>query len=398
MRAEYPAYPVSSAPHVALGVGIERGMRALELLDDRWDALTLRQPIPNPTLSAAWLREMAAWDLTVPLIIVVSSGDRVVAGGAFSLSRPLGRFGPVLATWLGRNGRPVLSPDLLIDPDFPDAGRILVNTLFDQVHAVLIGPSPLDGPASIFLKARAPWLHIRPEVEGWFVRLPPPKIDRQRNKAAYARRRAERLGATVSVSVAAEPQAVAGALERLFILHRERWSGRDDQSHFSCFDKERAWHRRAVAGMAALGRVRLIEVFEHDQLIASALGLIAGRGALFHTPATRTGQRLRGPGHIAMAAWVEAAMDAGAEVMDLGRGSGEPEGPKGGLGPTMRPCASFQAARSPALQQVLMSSLWLRAETGKLHKQLANKWYKRSAKKAPSDALSDMSDESHGNP
>jgi len=35
------------------------GRAALELLDDRWDELLGLQPLPNPTLSSTWLRQLA---------------------------------------------------------------------------------------------------------------------------------------------------------------------------------------------------------------------------------------------------------------------------------------------------------------------------------------------------
>jgi hypothetical protein len=72
---------------------------------------------------------------------------------------------------------------------------------------------------------------------------------------------------------------------------------------------------------------------------------------------------------LAMLAWVDAATEAGAEIMDLGRGSGEPEGPKGSLGPTRLPYVSLQAARSPVFQPVLEAVLWCRAEAWRLRRR-----------------------------
>jgi len=162
-------------------------------------------------------------------------------------------------------------------------------------------------------------------------------------------------------------------LERLFQLHRERWTGRNDVSLFSETEACRAWHRRAIAPMVSRGAVRIIELMENGELVAAILGLLAGRGAIFHTPATRIGGILRGPGHVAMLAWVDAAMKAGAEVMQLGRGSGEPEGPKGSLGPTMVDCGFLLAGRTHTIHRLLATALWLRKKASLLRKKLRMK-------------------------
>jgi hypothetical protein len=356
-----------------LRVRVERGQNAVTLLDTRWDALMLRQSIPNPTLSAIWLREMAGWGSGTPLVIVVESRDRLVAGGAFQVVRPLGRFGPRLATYLGRNGRPVLKPDILVDPDLPDAGFLLIDALLHEVHAVLIGPTVHDGPISVLLHERAPWLNFRSEADGWIVPLPPPTLERRQKEAAYHLRRAEKLGASVSVSVLKEPEAVLPGLDRLFVLHQQRWTGRSDESYFSATESQRTWHRHAVAAMAAHGAARLVEVFEDDQLVASSLGFIAGSGALFHTTATQVGGRLRGSGHIALLALVEAATEAGATFMYLGSGGG-PGGPKADLEPVRAPLGSFLVARSPAAQRFFNASLSLHAAARVAPRGLIDRW------------------------
>ena len=348
-------------------VRAEKGEDALKLLDERWDSLLMRQSMPNPTLLALWLREMAGWGQGIPFIITVESGDRFLAGGAFSIISPAGRLGPKLVTWLGRNGRPVQTPDLLVDPDFANAGHLLVDALFKEVHGVLVGPTPLNGSTSIFLRAGAPWLHIRPELEGWYTMLPPLALGRMQKEVAYQVRRATRLGATISVSVCKDFDAVAAALERLFVLHQERWKARNDESYFSTTHEQRVWHRRAVAALAARGAVRIVEVFEDGKLVASSLGLIAGRGAVFHTTATRVESRLTGPGHVALLTLVEEATRTGAEVLNLGLGGGNPGGPKSKLEPTKVLYGSFQAARSRALQIPLETILKIRSKYGVLN-------------------------------
>jgi CelD/BcsL family acetyltransferase involved in cellulose biosynthesis len=350
--------PEAAVPARPLRVRVAWGEEAIALLDERWDALVRRQPVPNPTLSATWLREMMAWERGVPFVVVVETGDRLVGGGAFGLRRPLGPRGPRLATWLGGGRR---MPDLLVDPEVPDAGERLVDALVREAHAVSLLSTPLDGAAASALGARTPWVGRWHEVDGWVVALPPPKLEDLRAKVAYAKRRAARLGARVSVSVAGDPEAVAAGLERLFTLHRERWRGRRDKMvQFSTTEEQRAWHRRAVAAMAAHGEVRLVEVFEDDEPVAASLDLVAGRSTFLLTTATRVGGRLRSPGYVTILACVEAAMAAGGEVMNLGGGSGEPGTPKAALGPTLVPCGRLIAARLAAAQRALEGALWLR--------------------------------------
>ena len=60
---------------------------------------------------------------------------------------------------------------------------------------------------------------------------------------------------------------------------------------------------------------------------------------------------------------VEEAIRTGAEVLDLGRGAGNPEGPKGKLEPTKVLYGSFQAARSRALQMPLETVLKIRSKS-----------------------------------
>jgi hypothetical protein len=82
---------------------------------------------------------------------------------------------------------------------------------------------------------------------------------------------------------------------------------------------------------------------------------------MFHTTATRLGGRLEGPGHVALLAMVEGAMEAGAEVMYLGRG---PSGPKDRMRPTLVPAGSLFVGRSPATQRALSAGLMLERAAG----------------------------------
>ena len=351
----------------ALRVRTARGEDAAAAFDERWDALLDRQGLPAPDLCAAWLREVVRLESGLPFVALVEAGDALVAGAAFGLRRPGGRRGPQVATWLGQGRASLSATDALVDADVPAAGGLLMDCLLAEAHAVNLNPVPLEGAILPPLRSRTPWLHVLPGADGWSVPLPPPKLKALRREDAYLKRRAERDGVRIDVAVAQEPDAVAAALERLFVLHRARWEGRPEALvTFSSTEAHRAWYRRTVAAMAANGQVRIAEVFEDGELVAGSLGFVAGRSALFHTTATRLGGRLKGPGHAALLALVEAAMASGAEVMNLGRGSGEQGGPKASLGPQRLPLGRLVATRSRVAQRALTVAIasrtaWRRA-------------------------------------
>jgi hypothetical protein len=336
----------------ARNIRVERGNGALALLDERWDHLVLRQRAPNPTLTSTWLRQLATRESGVPLVIVVHEGERLLAAGAFALRRPFGRGGPSLATWLGESPL-IFSPDLLVDEQASDAPGALVDALLAEALGARLSLVPLAGSAAEALLWRAPWLSAWPRGEGWRTVLPPEPLQRRIRETAYERRRAERLGATVEVKIMQEPDAVGLGLERLFELHEQRWRGRYEIARFSATEELRAWYRSTVNAMAICGRVRIVEVNENGEPAASLLGFVFGRGALLHTTAVRPGGHLKAAGHIAMLGFVEAAQAAGAAVLDLGRGSGEPGGPKADLAPVRIPFAGLLAGRSWLTQRVL---------------------------------------------
>lgn len=351
-------------------IRVERGDAALGLFDDRWDDLVRRQRMPNPTLTATWLRAVAEQEPGVPFVVAVEAGDRLLAAGAFALRRPLGRRSPWVASWLGDlplppglgNAPLVMSPDLLIDRTAPWAGPQIAQTLLDEAVAVHLSIAPLAGVAAEALLDRAPWLSVWRRQEAWVADVSQPALASRRKEDAYHRRRAERHGATVSVTCAEEPDAVLPALERLFDLHERRWRGRADAiARFDASEELREWYRSLTHAMACRGEAQVVEVFEDGNPVAGLLGFVVGQGALMHTTAAQPGDRFKRPGHAALLAFVDAAHAAGATTVNLGRGAGEPGGPKADLYPRRLSLAGIFAARSWALQQALELPLALRA-------------------------------------
>jgi CelD/BcsL family acetyltransferase involved in cellulose biosynthesis len=176
------------------------------------------------------------------------------------------------------------------------------------------------------------------------------------------RRRATRRGAKVVCTVASAPEDVLAALERLFVLHEARWKARGCEiPRFSTSERHRGWYRRVIGAMAQQGLVRVAEVFENDEIFASEMGLVAGRGGTAHTTAVRLGGRLAEPGHASQLLILRALEEAGARVVDLGLGAGEAGGPKASVGPTRVVVESFLAAGSPRSQKLLEVAFATRA-------------------------------------
>ena len=343
------AVAAAAQPRAACAISVETGDAALALLDDRWDDLVARQPLPNPLLSAAWLRELARWRTGLPFVVAAASENTLVAGAALELRRPGGSLGPTVATWLGPVEQ-TFSADMLVNSSMSSAAEAVAAAVFEKADFLSIN-APADGVAARALAVVAPWRHTTSSAERWIASCEPAALQYARKRAAYELRWATRRGAETEIRVAREPAEVAAALERLFRLNRVRWHDRPDETpRFATTRAHRAWNRRAIAALAELGRARAVEVVEDGRVVAGILGFVQGHGGLAHTQGMQLGGTLREPGQVAMLAIVDALAEAGAVAVDLGWGSGQAGGPKQRLGSASDPMESIFAARS-ALRQ-----------------------------------------------
>ena len=348
VAARPPSGRRATAP---LRVETASGREALTALGSEWDALVDRQPLPSPLLGTDWLRGMRAGDPGATIVLARRGGE-LVAGGAFRRAR----IGPAsVGTWLAG----ARLPAVLAADDEPGAARAVVAAMADRCDALWLPRVPALGPTMGAVGSAAPWRRATVvEPPGYVVPLPAPRLDHARDRAAYAVRRASRKGAEIHVVTTADPGEIGGAFDRLVKLYRERWRGREEAgSRYSDVAEVPGRYLSMLPVIAAAGRVRIVEVYEDADLVASLLGLLSGRGALFHTTATRPDGALRGPGHVAMLAWVEEAAAAGAEIMYLGRGAGRPEGPKARIGAEALPLFDVLAAPSPRRQSALTALL-----------------------------------------
>lgn len=337
-------------------VRVETGESATTLFDERWDALVRAQPLPNPTLSALWLRHLLELEPGEPVSITVEQDGVVLAAGAFGLYRPAGRAGPTFARWLGGH-RQWFSPELLVEPSAPGAGAAVFDALLGVANVVHL-PAPEGGAAATALRARAASVSELTGADGWTTPLPPPGLEKALKLFREDLRRATRLGAEVTVETVSDAEQVLGALERLFVLHAERWRALGGEiARFSGTDALRAWHRRVLAEAAAHDGVRIAEVREDGNLVASCMALSVGSGAVGHTTAIRPGGKLRRPGHAAQLHLLLALEAAGVEEIDLGTGACAPGSPKATLGPTRVAHTRLVACGSVSLRRLATAAL-----------------------------------------
>ncbi len=345
-----------------LSVRAEVGESCGLLFDDRWDDLVRRQPFSNPTLSATWLRHLVEWEEGQPVAIVVEQDGMLVAAGAFGLYRPAGRVGPTFARWLGDH-RQWFSPELLVDPEVSAAGEAVVDALLGLADVIHL-PAAAYGAAYVALRARVPWLTELPGAEGWIAPVPPPRTEELLKRFRRDCRRAARRGAEVRLLLASSPDEVVVALERLFVLHAERWRMRGGEiPRFSTTEAHRAWYRRVAAALAERGEALIAEVIEDGELFAAELALTAGRGAVMHTTAVRLGGKLNEPGRASQLLLFRALEEAGVQAIDLGWGACEPGSPKAAVGPTCVIVKRLLAAGSRRSQRALEAALTLRGLT-----------------------------------
>lgn len=375
MRSASLRYSSGPAPvrrSSAERVSVVGGVGALELLDRRWDDLLLRVPLPNPLLSAAWLRALARWDPAVdPLVAVVESDGALVAAAALQVRRAGGRLGQRIATWLGPPQQ-LHSPDALVDGEHAQTGERLMDALLDEVDVLSLPAVAAAGSTARALAAVAPWRLATPAYERWLLAVPPPRLEYMRKQAAYDLRRAARRGAEVEVRTTSAPDDVHRALVRFFRVHRERWRNRPEaeEARFATTRAHRRFNAHAIAAMAEHGRARLVEVVEDGRVVACSLGFVYGGGAVGHTTAVRLGGNLRQPGHLATLARAEALAAGGATVIDLGCDSGSLGGSKLRLGPEPDPLVHLFAARTRARQRGYAAIRALRDHT----RRTARRW------------------------
>jgi GNAT acetyltransferase-like protein len=349
----------AQAPSRALSVRVEAGASCRVLFDDRWDELVRRQALPNPMLSATWLQHLVDLEPGQPAVIVVEQDGALVAAGAFGLYRPAGRAGPTFARWLGDH-RQWCSPELLVDQETPSAGEAVMDALLGLADVVHL-PAAEHGAAHAALRARVPWLAELPGAEGWTVPLPPPRVEEALRRFQKDCRRAARRGAEVELRVVASPDEVALALERLFVVHAERWRMRGGEiPRFSTTEAHRAWYRRVVGAMAERGDVLIAEVLEDGEVFGADLAFVAGRGGALHTTAIRLGGRLDEPGRATQLELCRTLEEGGVEALDLGWGACERGSPKSGLGPSRVVVTRLLAAGSKRSQRVLDTTLAVR--------------------------------------
>jgi CelD/BcsL family acetyltransferase involved in cellulose biosynthesis len=287
-----------------------------------WDALAAQQPFPDPMRRSGWL---TAWwrafgaprERREDRVLLVLSGDRLVAGAALMIERFPG--GGVVVRHLGTSSH-WFEPDFPVDPDVPEA-RILLARAIAAISCDLVVLEDLaeDSPTIDALAAAMPHVLIVPQAESHhrYRTLDPPSLRNRRKEARRGVRVAERAGHSLEVVTTEDPGEIRCGLDELFDLVDRSWRMRGDSSEVTHATGRRYVHD-AIAGLGP-GRAVLTRVRSHETLVAFDLALREGPFAVMFRGNWDPQSGVNGAGWMSMLAMLDHLVAAGAEVVDFGK-------------------------------------------------------------------------------
>ncbi len=292
-----PAATPCTALTAALPGGLVAALRPLDPAAPwigAWDRLGARAAIANPFYEANYaLAAGPAFGAGVRMMLVADRppeepGARLLA--AWPHRRLRQRWGvplPVLMGWThgyAPQGAPLLDGD---DPNGALAALLAAPRALGEPARLLFPNSPLADLSPLIdatgARKAAYWPHIRgmldpgpstPEArESYLDHL----SGNRRRRLRRARRRLEAKG-PVSFDLISDSGSVSSALEAHIALEAASWKGRVGTA-IAQNPAEAAFLRKAVAHLAAEGRVRIARLRQGDRLLASAVLPLAGREA-----------------------------------------------------------------------------------------------------------------------
>lgn len=286
----------------------------LDSLGPQWDELLSTQQLPTPFLKSWWIDNASG---ATPAVLCCFAGARLVGGAAFEMDR-VGR-GPITIERVRCVGQGVLAPDHLDLISDPQHHAEVLDLVLGWVRRPGSRVIDLDGMAATGSLASAFSAHEVERIGAPFAPLPDNGADylaarpgQLRNTITRARKRFTRDGAEVR---RVQPDDVSDALNRLSLLHDQRWS---DASSFL-----RDWERCRAAALAgaACGDVVIHELVAADgDVIATELDLLAGPRLAFYQAGRRIDHDARGCGSVLRAALIDWACAEGMDEYDLLRG------------------------------------------------------------------------------
>ena len=256
-----------------------------------WDRLGARAAIANPFYEANYaLAAGPAFGAGVRVMLITDRppeepGARLLA--AWPHRRLRQRWGvplPVLMGWThgyAPQGAPLLDGD---DPAAALAALLAAPRALGEPARLLFPNSPLADLSPLIeatgVRTAAYWPHIRGMLdpgtytsEGRRTYLDHLSGNRRR-RLRRARRRLEAKG-PVSFDLVSDPESVSAALEAHIALEAASWKGRVGTA-IAQNPAEAEFLRKAIASLAAEGRVRIARLRQGERLLASAVLPLAG--------------------------------------------------------------------------------------------------------------------------
>lgn len=259
-----------------------------------WDRLGARAAIANPFYEANYaLAAGPAFGAGVRVMLIADRppeepGARLLA--AWPHRRLRQRWGvplPVLMGWThgyAPQGAPLLDGD---DPAVALAALLAAPRALGEPARLLFPNSPLADLSPLIeatgVRTAAYWPHIRGMLDPGTYTLDGRRAyldhlsGNRRRRLRRARRRLEAKG-PVSFDLVSDPRSVSAALEAHIALEAASWKGRVGTA-IAQNPAEAEFLRKAIASLAAEGRVRIARLRQGERLLASAVLPLAGREA-----------------------------------------------------------------------------------------------------------------------
>jgi CelD/BcsL family acetyltransferase involved in cellulose biosynthesis len=297
-----------------------------EALKPQWDRLVLAMATPTPFMLHSWLAEW--WrhhgkDRSMLVAALIRDGE-VVAGLPFEVEQK----GPLrVLHFMGRH-HAALADVVAGDPEI---ARASTKPLLERVNAVaspdysnLFGlraeaefARGLDNAERLMVRrVDSPTLDLS---KGWDVVYREKTSSRRRN---LHKRRWRQLGdeGDVTISIAADPEAVAATMNDAFRLHDLRWRGRPDGSEFTT-PTGRPFNEAAARRLAADGVVRMLMLHVAGKPVAFHYYFMLAQRMYVYRLAFDPALGKCSPGVLATLAALEAAAAEGATKVEyLGGG------------------------------------------------------------------------------
>lgn len=294
----------------------------LSALSGRWDEIAALQRFPDPLRRSGWLT--AWWDAfgaprarREDRILLAMSGDRLVGAAPLMLERFPG--GSRVLRHLG-NSSHWFDPDILVDPDEPDA-RIALARAIAEIPCDLIVLEDLaeDSPTIDALAAAMPDLLIIPqaEIRHRYRAVDPPPLNARRKDTRNRMRAAERAGHSLAIATVVDPVEIGRGLDEAFDLIERVWRPRGDASEVT-HPAGRRYVHDAIDGLEA-GQAVLTRVRSHGALVAFDLALREGPAAVMFRGNWDPASGVSGAGWMSMLATLDHLIETGAHEVDFGK-------------------------------------------------------------------------------